>query len=329
MTSIRRSILALSAATVAMTAAHAVAQDEAPAEEAAQAEVALTPEEQAADEYQAWATAFDESLDRKTGEVDLAGHQVRLTVPDDYYYLSKADARRVLEEAWGNPSDDSTLGMIFPAGVSPLDEGAIGVNLTYDADGYVSDADANEIDYDDLLRDMQRGTDEENGWRHENGYGAIELVGWAERPDYDAEAHEMVWAKHLRFLPYPDGLTDEEMTAYASDTLNYNVRELGRKGVFNANFIASIDQLEEVRDAAPDVLAMIEYKEGYRYDDYREGDKVAAYGIAGMVAGGGLLAKKAGLIGALVLVLKKFGVFIFAGAAALFGGVRKMFGSKG
>ena len=326
----RRSILALSAAmAMTMTGAHA-AQGEAPIEEAAPSEAALTPEEQAAAaEYEAWATAFEESLDRKTGAVDLAGHQVRLTVPEDYYYLSKADARRVLEEAWGNPEDDSTLGMIFPAGVSPLDEGAIGVNLTYDADGYVSDADANEIDYDDLLDQMQRGTREENDWRYENGYGAIELVGWAERPDYDAEAHEMVWAKHLRFLPYPDGLTDEEMTAYASDTLNYNVRELGRKGVFNANFIASIDQLEEVREAAPDVLAMIAYKEGYRYDDYREGDKVAAYGIAGMVAGGGLLAKKAGLIGVLVLVLKKFGVFILAGAAALFGTVRKMFGAKG
>ena len=301
-----RSLIA--AAALLAAPVHAVAQDA--------GEPAAMTEAEADAAYAAWASDFEARLDRKTGVVEIAGGDVRLTVPDGYYYLDAEDARAVLEEAWGNPEDDATLGMIFPAGVSPLDEGMYGVDLTYDRDGYVSDADAGEIDYDDLLRDMQRGTRDENAWRRENGFGTVELLGWAEPPSYDADAHTMVWAKTLRFEGSP------------VDTLNYNVRALGRRGVLNANFIADAAQLDAVRAATPDVLSMIAYTDGNRYADYREGDQVAAYGLAGLVAGGAVLAKKTGLIGLLILFGKKFGVFVVMGAVALFGAIRRSLGGK-
>ena len=268
-------------------------------------------------QWRAWAAEFEAGLDRRTGDVIVARGEVLLSVPDGYYYLDKQDARAVLEDAWGNPEDDSTLGMIFPAGLSPLDEDVYGVNLTYDRDGYVSDEEASEIDYDDLLADMQRATEGENGWRVENGYGRLDLVGWAEQPAYDPASNKMVWAKQLRF------------EGSEQDTLNYNVRALGRRGVVQANFIAGMDQLSQVREAAPEVMDMIFFTSGNQYADYQDGDRVAAYGIAGMVAGGAVLAKKTGLIALVLVFAKKFAVVGLAAAAGLFGAARKFFSSKG
>lgn len=273
---------------------------------------AITLETQTAEE---WITAFEEKLDRRTGEIRIADDTVVLNVPDGFYYLDTEDANAVLTEAWGNPVDELTLGMLFPAKYSPLDKESWGVNLSYSDDGYVSDKEAAKIDYDQLMRDMQSEATAENAWREENGYPSIEILGWAEDPSYDPDTNKMVWAKRIQFAG-----SDVE-------TLNYNVRALGRQGVFNANFIANGDQLAEVKDGAPDVMAMIEFTDGNRYADYKKGDRVAAYGLAGLIAGGAI-AKKTGLIAIVLLAAKKFGVIILAGIAGLFGAVRRMFGGK-
>lgn len=272
----------------------------------------ITLESQTAEERIA---AFEQKLDRRTGEIRIADDKVVLNVPDGFYYLDTEDANAVLTEAWGNPYDDTTLGMLFPAQYSPIDQASWGVNLSYSDDGYISDKEAAKIDYDNLLQDMKSETTAENAWREENGYPAIELLGWAEDPSYNSETNKMVWAKRLQFAG-----SDIE-------TLNYNVRALGRHGVFNANFIANGDQLAEVKDGAPDVMAMIEFTDGNRYADYKKGDRVAAYGLAGLIAGGAI-AKKTGLIAIVLLAAKKFGVIILAGIAGLFGAVRRMFGGK-
>src|SRR4029077_20327257 len=75
------------------------------------------------------------------------------------------------------------------------------------------------------------------------------------------------------------------------------------------------------------VIGFVEFNGGHRYADFIPGtDKVAAYGIAALIAGG--LAAKAGLfkvlLGALV-ALKKVIVMGFVAAAAF---LRKLFGRK-
>ena len=46
--------------------------------------------------------------------------------------------------------------MILPAKLSPLSAEGWGVVITYDEDGHVSDEDADQINYADLLKDMQK-----------------------------------------------------------------------------------------------------------------------------------------------------------------------------
>ncbi|WP_250636638.1 DUF2167 domain-containing protein [Agarivorans gilvus] len=44
-----------------------------------------------------------DSLDRKSGEIELQNGIAKLTVPDSFYYLDAIDTEKVLVEVWGNP----------------------------------------------------------------------------------------------------------------------------------------------------------------------------------------------------------------------------------
>lgn len=254
-----------------------------------------------------------DALDLKAGTFALDGGVAEVTVPDDYYFLAAKDARFVLEKIWENPESPTILGMIFPRRYSPFEAESWAITVEFDPMGYVSDEDAASYDYDDLLQTMKDDTNAENEWRVQNGFQKIELLGWAAEPHYDATARKLYWAKKLHF----DG--DQ------IDTLNYNIRVLGRKGVLLLNFIANAEQLPEIEAALPQTLQMLSFTEGNRYADYVPGvDTVAAVGIGGLIAGK-VLASKAGLLVLLLAFAKKGFVLILL---PLFWLKNKFFGKK-
>ena len=242
------------------------------------------------------ADEFVAQLPFEKGTIELGDGLATLEVPDNFRYLNPEASRLVLESLWGNPPGSETLGMLFPAEISPADSNGWGVVISYDEDGYVDDDDAAEIDYDELLDTMKEDTVAANEERSEMGYDPIELVGWAEPPHYDSAAHKLYWAKDLRFGGAPE------------NTLNYNIRVLGRRGVLILNAVANTSQLGEIRGDMRDVIAFTNFNEGNRYEDFDpELDKVAAYGIGALVAG--KVAAKAGLFKGLIALLlagKKF-----------------------
>jgi uncharacterized membrane-anchored protein len=250
------------------------------------------------------AEEFVASLKFQQGDVELPGGMAKLKVPASFRYLGPQDAERVLVQAWGNPKGTGTLGMLFPADVSPVSENSWGVVITFDEDGYVSDKDADTIKYDKLLAEMQAGVAEGNEARKKAGYPTLALVGWATPPRYDKSTHKLYWAKELAFNDQPE------------HTLNYNVRVLGRRGVLVLNAVSGMNQLAQIEKVMPDVIAFTEFNDGHRYADFNpNSDRVAAYGIAALIAGG--VAAKAGLFAklfALILAGKKF---IIIGAVAL------------
>lgn len=288
--------LLLMAVSLSATPCHAQAQEEpAPAQE-------LTDEQQ---QYVEWADKLWASIERRTGEIQLPGDIATLKLGDEFYYLSPQDAAKVLVEIWGNPPGGETYGMLFPAGYTPFDENAWAVTIGYEEEGYVSDADAAEINYDEMLQQMRQDTRDYNEERIRQGYEAVQLIGWAASPHYDSVSKKLYWAKELKF-----GENEQH-------TLNYNIRVLGRKGVLVMNFIAGMNQLEEINASVEPVLAMAEFNPGFRYQDFNpEIDKVAAYGIGALVAGKVLA--KTGLIAMLLLALKKLWIFIALGIYGFF-----------
>ncbi|WOX06934.1 DUF2167 domain-containing protein [Microbulbifer pacificus] len=266
------------------------------------AEPELTEEQQ---QYMAWAQQTWEGMTPRTGTVELPGGVASLEVPESFYYLSPEDSKVVLEEIWGNPESELTLGMLFPAGTTPFDGDSWGVTIEYSEEGYIRDDDAAEINYDDLLKDMQASVREESEHRVDNGYESISLLGWAEPPYYDAGQKKLYWAKELAF-------GDLE-----TNTLNYNIRVLGRKGVLVLNFIAGMPELDDIKQSRDAVLSIASFNPGYRYEEFDpEIDKVAAYGLGALVTGK-VLAKTGALAG-LLLLLKKVWVVIPLAFGALF-----------
>jgi uncharacterized membrane-anchored protein len=260
------------------------------------------------------------NLKYQQGEIDLRGGLAKLSVPKEFNFLGPDDAETVLVKLWGNPpSDEKPLGLLIPAGMTPLDTNCWVVTIDYDEGGYVKDDDASKINYDELLKKMQKGIAANNKAREEQGYPPITLVGWAAPPHYDAATHKLYWAKDLKFGDEPN------------DTLNYSIRMLGRKGVLELNAVAGMDQLAEIDRQTPQILGMVDFKEGNRYADFDpKVDKVAKYGIATLVAGGALAAAaKLGLLKGLwvfILAAKKFIIIAVIAVAAFF---KKLFKRSG
>ncbi|WP_109300769.1 DUF2167 domain-containing protein [Aquimarina sp. AU474] len=263
--------------------------------------------------YQKYKDSIDDTFNYKTGNVVLGDKLALLEVPVGYKFLDKEQADYVLTDLWGNPStkDEGLLGMLVKENESPI-QVTYAVEVSYSEEGYIEDDDADDIDYDELLESMQKDTKSVNPERIKQGYPSIELVGWASAPFYDQQNKKLHWAKELKFGDYDE------------NTLNYNIRVLGRKGFINLNVIGDMNVLDDVKTNLDPILASVEFQSGNRYDDFNPDiDEVAAYGIGGLIAGK-ILAKT----GFLAIILK-FWKFIAIGVGGAFMAFKKrIFGSK-
>jgi uncharacterized membrane-anchored protein len=266
-------------------------------------------------EPQMTAEQFVASLRFQSGKIDLPNGIATLDLPPSFRYLNPEDAGRVLVDAWGNPPGGTTLGMIFPADVSPISQSGWGIVITYDEDGHVSDEEADKINYNDMLKDMQSSMEETNDERKKEGYEPVSLIGWAETPSYDKANHKLYWAKELAF-------GDNQQ-----HTLNYNIRVLGRQGVLVLNAVAGMEQISIIKSEMPKVLSATNFKAGNNYADFDSNtDKVATYGIAALVAGG--VAAKMGFFAKIFALMLAFKKVILLGIIGLGIGVKKFLGMR-
>ena len=250
-------------------------------------------------------------LTYQTGRIVLPNKVATLELTDQYRYLDPAETEKLLV-AWGNPPGSEFQGAVVPANLSPFDDGGWAVLVDYIDEGHVDDKDAAEIDYEEMLADMKDDTREGSKEREKAGYGTVDLIGWAQPPRYDAATRKLYWAKELQF------------GGAESNTLNYDVRVLGREGVLSLNAVAGMPQVEMVQKDMQGLLAMASFNAGHRYEEYNaDTDRTAAYGIGALVAGG--LAAKAGLFAKLGLLLVAFKKFIIIGVIAIGGFLVNLF----
>ncbi|RDC66382.1 DUF2167 domain-containing protein [Adhaeribacter pallidiroseus] len=254
---------------------------------------------------------IEKSFTYQTGTLTLGDNLAKLQVPKGYKFLNAQQSQYVINQLWGNPPDSSTLGMLFPEQDSPLTENSYAVHISYSEEGYIKDDDAQDLDYADLLKEMQQDTRDYNQERVLAGYPAVELVGWASAPFYDVANHKLHWAKELTF-------GEEE-----ESTLNYNVRVLGRKGYLLLNVIAPMQVLPSVKKNIPSILMAVNFTEGNQYTDFNpDMDEVAKYGIGGLIAGKVLA--KAGFF----VLLLKFWKVVAAAAMGVFYYLKKKLSGK-
>ncbi len=268
------------------------------------------------DSIQVKIDSINKSLSYKTGTIELESGNASLKVPAGFKYLDRTESRYVLEDLWGNPEDTSILGMLVPEKGGIVGPGSWAFTISFDPMGYVKDSDAEDIDYNDLLTEQQEEAKAANEQRLSAGYQAVELIGWASRPYYDQKNKTLHWAKELEF------------GGDSIHTLNYNLRILGRKGIFLINAVAGMEDLPQVQANINQVLVSIDFKEGHRYADFDSNvDDVAAWTVGGLVAGKVLA--KAGFFAILLKFWKLIALGVIGAGGAVWNFIRRKKESTG
>jgi uncharacterized membrane-anchored protein len=203
--------------------------------------------------------------------------------------------------AMGNGTDKSLLGIVSGVGDSSWI-----VVARYEASGYIRDDDAREWNVDELYKSLQEGTEEGNKRRKDMGIAPLQILGWVQKPHYDASTHRLVWSLAAK----GEGQADE------AQSVNFNTYALGRGGYISLNLITARTQVERDKAAVNTLLSGLRFNEGRRYEEFNAGtDRVAEYGLAALVAG--VAAKKLGLIAVALAFAAKFAKVLLLGAAGI------------
>jgi uncharacterized membrane-anchored protein len=90
--------------------------------------------------------------------------------------------------------------------------------------------------------------------------------------------------------------------------------------------IVEPDKLSDTLPEFRDLLGTYAFRTGQSYAEFKPGDKVAKYGLAALVVGGAAVgAAKLGLLGPLILILKKAWKLVIIAFAAVATAVKKFF----
>jgi uncharacterized membrane-anchored protein len=258
-----------------------LAQEEAPAEAAAEAVEPQAP-----------------PFKIVPGPVEGAlGELATIQVPEGFGFVPQSEMA-ALNAATQNLHNPNDVGAI-------LGEKFI-VFFSWDDIGYVKDDEKDELDAAELLKNFQEGQLEANKVREQQGFAALFIDGWQTPPFYDQKTNNLTWATKLR--------SGEE----AGFTVNHNVRLLGRRGVMSATLVGSPESMNDAVTALDGMLGKYAFREGNKYSEFSQGDKLAAVGLSALVLGGGAaLAAKTGLLAQ----LGKFIKAIVIGGIALVAGI--------
>ncbi len=248
------------------------------------------------------------ALDWKQGGTALpVTSRATVTLPPNAMYLDAANTSKFLELTGNLPEPES-----YTIAAKDLSWFSI---IDFNDAGYVKDDE--KIDPDALLKTMKSQQEEANTQRAEQKLSALTVTGWSVVPHYDQATHNLEFGLSLSS---PEG-----------SNINYTTRMLGRRGVMNATLVTSSGDLQSDLGEFRTAMKGFAFKPDETYAAYKDGDKVAEFGLAALVTGGAAAAALktglfAGLLKGLLVFWKFIAVAVVAGFAALRGFIARLFG---
>jgi uncharacterized membrane-anchored protein len=235
-----------------------------------------------------------------TGPVQGAlGTVATIRVPAGFAFTGEQGTKKFMDLTH-NPSSGDELGVMLPTDSS----GWFAV-FEFHEIGYVKDDEKNRLDADKLLSSIREGTKEANEERKKRGWPPLEVLGWYQVPMYDPETHNLVWAIRGR--------------SEGTEVINYSTRLLGRRGVMEVDLVVDPKGMRTSLPQFQSVLSGFAYSSGNSYAEFRQGDKIAKYGLAALIVGGAAVAAaKSG-------ILVKFAKAIVLGVIGLFAAIARWF----
>src|SRR6218665_722714 len=120
----------------------------------------------------------------QTGQIMVGEGTVKLNIPQGFKFLNAEQSKYILHDIWGNPPQEGVWGMIFPEEGNVWTQNSYTFVVTFDETGFIKDKDADDINYGDMLKDMQASEKEINLERQKQGYETIHILRWAQAPFY-------------------------------------------------------------------------------------------------------------------------------------------------
>jgi len=236
--------------------------------------------------------------------VAALGSVAQISLGGDLRYLDPSSTSRFLELN-GNPPRNNQ----YTVAPRSLDWFAI---FSFNPSGYVRDDE--QLDPDELLKTLRQQNEDGIAERRQLHLPILRLDGWAVAPHYDLQTRRLEWG--TRLVDEADGTV----------TTNYTIRILGRSGVMNGILVSSPEDLNSNIQQFHTALRGFNFLQGQSYTEFRQGDRVAEYGLAALVVGGAAAAAASSGI------MKGLGKFVGLGAIALFAAIggffKRLFGKR-
>ena len=212
-----------------------------------------------------------------------------INISGDYEYLQGEDVNQLLY--WIN-------GVEFPSQkilVMPKENwGSYYYVYSYSDSGYVKIDDWNEIDPDEFLKDLEKDYKVDNAERRKKNQATLTSISWRYSPKLDR-------SKNLVNYAVVSNWSDNDQSVQASSLI------LGREGYTEATMISSAAGYKD--SLLENASAIHEFNPDVGCNAWKPGDKVAAIGIAGLLAatlGGKSVKVAAPILVVLLGLLKKF-----------------------
>lgn len=227
------------------------------------------------------------------------GDKATVKVPAGYVFLGASDTKKFMEA-----NHNVSSGHEYLLAPDTLQWFSL---FSFDPIGYVKDNET--IDADAVLDTVKEGTKQGNEERKRRGWSTMSIVGWRFQPHYDHDSKLLEWA----FVGRDDST--------GSDVINYNTRLLGRSGVMQVVLVSDPGVLDTAAATLKTMLTNgYQFAPGEKYAEFKQGDRVAEYGLAALVAGGAaaVAAKKGvfAVIGTFLAAAWKFVLALVVGAIA-------------
>ena len=183
------------------------------------------------------------------------------------------------------------------------------IYVSWKDEGYVKLDDWKNVDSNVLLKEMKTVQKENKKILLGQGLSYVTNLEWIYEPTLKDQQKVVSYSYKVT---WSDG----------NITMESKNLKLGKKGYLESQFVNTIDENTDFKGTAEYASEFAEYitfDENFRHSDYKSGDKVAALGIGGLVAGtlGVKTLAKAGAFAKLIPLIAKFWWVLLAPIAAI------------
>ena len=204
--------------------------------------------------------------------------------------------------AWGIPADENTVLYIKGDGYN--------IFVEYADNGYVKIDDWKKVKSQDLMDEMKKIAKLNEEYLKSQGLSYTTDIKWIYKPTFDEKSK-------LVFYSYEVSWSDGDKT------MENRSIALGRRGHIDNSYVVNINKDTNLLDTAKfskEFGESVLFGDGSKHSDYKSGDRIAAVGLGGLVAGslGVKALAKAGAFAKFLPLLAKFWWILLAPFLLLF-----------